>query len=135
MIKKLFSTILLGFVILIASNSHSQSEGELTATYEKVFRSENTGMIGTHFNSTIELSTPGKEGRFSNKQARLILDSFFKKNKVKRFDLTRNGDFSDGSRFFLGEMQSTSEETFRVYFVIRETNGKWLIHILKFTKS
>ncbi len=135
MIRKLILTIFLGFVILIASESRSQSEADLTSMYEKVFRSEDASMISSHLNSTIELTTPGKEGSFSNKQARLILGNFFKKNKVRSFNIKRNGDFSDGSRFFLGEMQSASGENFRVYFVIRETNGKWLIHILKFKKS
>jgi hypothetical protein len=86
-------------------------------------------------NSTIELKTPKKEGSFSQKQTTLILENFFSDNPVNSFNIKRNGKFPDGSQFFLGEMTSSKGKSFRVYFVCKETSGKWLIHILKFENN
>ncbi|MFO8054457.1 MAG: DUF4783 domain-containing protein [Bacteroidales bacterium] len=130
--------LLLGVIfstLFIINNSKAQTPAEIQQVYESLLNGQKLEALSGHFNAIIELRTPGKDGNFSKKQARLILTDFFKANPCKNYSIHRNGSFPDNSRFFLGEMKSEAGNTYRVYIVSRKQSGKWLIHILKIQKT
>jgi hypothetical protein len=54
---------------------------------------------------------------------------------VTSFHINRSGDFPDGSTFYIGELKDKHAEIFRVYMVLKKSEGSWQIHILHFNKK
>lgn len=85
--------------------------------------------LGVHFNSSIELVVDSKSDVYSKQQAIGILSDFFRKNPVKGFQNLHSGN-KDASNFMIGTLK-TATGNFRVYLVIRKTEGKLLIQQLR----
>lgn len=129
----LLLTILILFVTPLPVSGQEQSNIE--STYETAISSQNINYLSKNMSSTVELTTPEQKGSFSNQQARLILKKFFEKHPVKSFKISRNGDFPDKSRFYIGELIDKKGNSYRVYFVLKKSSGKWKVHILHFNKK
>jgi len=67
-----------------------------------------------------------KEGIYNKVQAEMILKDFFSKNPPRKFSLLHQGGKAE-SKYGIGNLV-TSENTYRVYFLLKTTNGKPLIH-------
>ena len=105
---------------------------------EKISGALNMGDVqglGNHFNNTIDLSLPGSEGTYSNKQTEQLLKAFFKTNSVKSFNLDHQGNSNDGSQYMIGTLSSMSGKTFRVYVLIKKFGDNDLIQQLQFEEE
>ncbi len=83
--------------------------------------------MALHFNSTIDLSVPEKDGTFSKVQAELIIKDFFEKNIPRSFKIKHKGSSNDGSEYAIGTLE-VSNNSYRIYFLIKNTTGRKLIH-------
>ncbi len=80
-----------------------------------------------HFGNSVDLSIPKNEGVYSAIQAKLILKTFFLKNKPTNFTIVHNGDSKNSSHYSIGNLQ-TSKGTYILY---KEINKKITILELK----
>ncbi len=124
---------LLGIILflLMIFSALGQSPKEPGAAYESLLSNMKIRNLSDHFNDVIELSIPDRSGNFSSTQARRILVDFFEDKSCPSFTLSREGSFSDGSLFFLGDLECASGESYRIYIVSRKHKDQWLIHIFK----
>lgn len=83
--------------------------------------------LALYFNSTIDLTVPEKDGSYSDVQAELIIKDFFDKNKPHSFKINHKGSSNDGSEYAIGTL-TASKNSYRIYFLIKNTTGKKLIH-------
>ena len=90
----------------------------------------NSTEISSYFGPSIDLSIPSNEGVFSKTQARLILKTFFLKNKPSDFNVVHNGDSKNNSHYSIGNL-ITQKGTFRTYILYKEVNKKITILELK----
>ena len=119
--------ILLGLLIIFTSivNANPVSDDLVMA-----FTKGNSNAIASQFGTSVDLSIPGNEGVFSQTQARLILKTFFLKNKPSAFNVVHNGDSKNNSHYSIGHL-TTLKGTFRTYVLYKEVDKKVTILELK----
>ncbi len=118
------------FTNILSENSLSG----ITKNIAEAIRKGNASKLAVYFNSSIDLSIPGKEGSFSKAQAKQIVKEFFTKNKPKSFKIKHKGTSSDGSNYAIG-MLVTNKGNFRTYFLIKTISNKSYIQQLQFDKD
>lgn len=101
---------------------------EDVATY---LREGNAKMIANLFESSVELNIEGKEGFYSKAQAEIILKNFFQKHPVKTYVPVHKGK-GEGIKYAIGKLTTTNGATYKVYFVLKEKDGKFQISQLVF---
>lgn len=124
-------TPLLGTIALLVSSLFSLSlDGEKMA---KLFGEGNAEAISACFNSSIQLTTPGKQGVYSRSQAKMILEDFFETNKTTNAVVKTVGNSDNGAQYISLDLNSTGG-TFHVNISYRGTGEKLKIHELKIEK-
>lgn len=124
--KRLFSTILLGSVLMLSSYTDQNGIDEVISA----LRSGNAAMLSDYFDENVELTLPDKSDNYSKAQAQRILNDFFGNNKVKGFELKHKGD-SPGGHFCIGALQ-TSAGNFRTNVFMKMKNGKEVVKEIRF---
>jgi len=119
--------LLLGFFLSITLlfSTSPISDDLVTA-----FKNGDSTTIANYFDASVDLSIPENEGVFSNIQAKLILKTFFIKNKPTDFTVVHNGDSKNNSHYSIGNLK-TLKGTFRTYVLYKEVNKKVTILELK----
>ena len=112
-------------ILTIVVNATPISDNLATA-----FKTGNSNEISKYFGSSVDLSIPRNEGVYSAIQAKLILKTFFLKNKPSDFTVVHNGDSKNNSHYSIGNLQ-TSKGTYRTYILYKEIDKKITILELK----
>ena len=94
------------------------------------FKTGNSDEIAKYFGTSVDLSIPNNEGVYSATQAKLILKTFFLKNKPTNFTVVHNGDSKNNSHYSIGNLV-TSKGTFRTYILYKEQDKKVTVLELK----
>ncbi|MFO7922676.1 MAG: DUF4783 domain-containing protein [Bacteroidales bacterium] len=89
----------------------------------------NSRDLARHFNINIELVILDNEDVYSKSQAELILRNFFSVNKPVKFEVLHQGG-KESSRYAIGNLE-TNKGNFRIYFLLKRSNGDSLIHLLR----
>lgn len=93
----------------------------------------NASTLSNYFNQNIELVVLDKEDVYSKDQAKQIVSSFFSTNTAQRFAIIHQGG-KVGSRYAIGNL-TTNNGVFRVYFLLKDDEGKAYIHQLRIEKQ
>ena len=127
--KSLTSILLICACSFYVSTSftHAQNAADPFGNIKDALEKGNSKVLAEYFNTTIDLSVPGKENIYSKVQAELIIKEFFFDNKPVSFRINHKGKSNDGSQYAIGTFK-TSDKSFRSYFLVKKTNGKYLIH-------
>lgn len=118
--------------LLLGMNLSAQTEAD--KHLEKILlsiRSADIETLSTYLNDMVELTVPGSEGTYSNTQAKFLLKDFFKKHPPLNIQVKHEGSSNKGSRFAICHYKHKSGK-YRLYYLIKEKNNKYLIHILRF---
>jgi hypothetical protein len=90
----------------------------------------NSQKISMYFGSSVDLSIPNNEGVYSKMQARLILKTFFLKNKPADFKIVHNGDSKNNSHYSIGNLK-TNKGSYRIYLLYKVEDNKTKILEMK----
>lgn len=93
----------------------------------------NANLLSKSFNQNIELVVIDNENVYSKAHAKQVLTDFFRKYPPKGFKIIHDGG-KGNSMYAIGNLE-TEKEKFRVYFLIKETQNKPLIHQLRIEKQ
>ncbi len=93
------------------------------------FNKGNSRDLARHFNNNIELVVLDNAEVYSKSQAELIIRDFFSANKPVKFAYLHKGG-KEASRYGIGNLE-TGNGDFRVYFLLKITDGTPLIHLLR----
>ncbi len=96
-------------------------------------KSGNAKLLSEYFNQNIELVILDNENVYSRAQAQLIVTNFFAKYQPESFNVLYQGGKED-SRYVIGNLK-TNGGVFRVYFFLKNTDGKAFIHHLRIEKQ
>jgi hypothetical protein len=99
----------------------------------KLFATGNAAEISTYFSSSVQLTTPGKEGVYSKAQARMILSDFFSANTPTDSKLLSQGNSENGAQFLTISL-FTRNGDFKVSMFYRGDGHNMHIHELKIEK-
>ncbi len=121
------------FFTLIMLASVSIAFAKIPDDISKGLKTGNANLLSKSFNSNIELVVLDNENVYSKAHAKQVLIDFFKKYPPTEFEIIHDGG-KEHSMYAIGKLE-TEKEKFRVYFLIKETNGKPLIHQLRIEKQ
>lgn len=125
--KAIFTTLLLGIVVLLSSFKRQESIDQVI----HALRSGSSAQLSAYFDDNIELTLPDKSDSYSKAQAQLIVKDFFGNNGVKGFDLKHKGDTPSGGHFCIGTLQ-TNSGNFRTNVFMKMRNGREVVKEIRF---
>lgn len=90
--------------------------------------------LSKYCNKVVEISFDGDKSTYSKTQAEFVLRDFFKKYPATDFEYIHQGASREGLRYAIGKY-SYDNGSFRVYMLIKEFEGDFLIDTLDFSKE
>jgi hypothetical protein len=119
-------TILLSLTCFCGSLIFAAGFFDVTSDINTGIKNGNAAAIANYFVSSVELNLPGNEGLYSKAQAEMILRDFFSKNPPKNFTPKHEGFSNDGSKYYIGSLESTTG-VFRTYFFVKKSGDLFQI--------
>jgi hypothetical protein len=118
-------------VILAALNANSQIPNEILLS----LKSGNAKILSEYFNQNVELVVLENDNVnvYSKAQAQQIINNFFENHKPEGFSVIHNGG-KEGNKYVIGNLL-TQNGKFRVYFLLKQNDGKDYIHQLRIEKQ
>ena len=110
-----------------------QPAQDIPEAISSAFKTGNSKELVKHFNTNIELVILENEDVYSKTQAEMILRDFFDKQPPKKFAILHQGG-KNGSKYAIGDL-TTSKGNFRVYFLLKKREDRYLIHQLRIEKE
>lgn len=102
--------------------------------FENSLAKLNVSNFALHFDSKIELSTPKTTGAFSQQQAKIILEQFFKENQFNKYVYKHNGGSKERSFYEIGRLESEGNN-YRTYILYNLVQNKPRIIELRIEKE
>jgi Domain of unknown function (DUF4783) len=118
------------FALFLSSVLGIQTESDKMV---KLFSQGKAEEISAYFSSSIQLTTPGKEGVYSKAQAKMILTDFFESHKPSQASLQSKGNSDNGAQFIILTLK-TADGDYKVNIFYRGTGNSVKIHELKIEK-
>jgi Domain of unknown function (DUF4783) len=122
--KRIFTY--LAIAVLFSSFMAYQGITEVVAA----FKSGNAALAAKHFDNSVDLSLPGKNGNvsYSKSQAELVLKDFFVTNGVKGFEVKHAGGTS-GDQYTIGTL-ATRNGSFRTTIYMKQRGEAQVIQTI-----
>lgn len=96
-------------------------------------KSGNSRTLSEFFNQNVELVVPDSDNVYSKAQAQLIVSNFFSSYPPQNFSVIHQGG-KEGAQYVIGNL-GTKKGSFRVYFLLKKSDGKDYIHQLRIEKQ
>lgn len=109
------------------------AQGSIPPGISQSLRSGNAKELVKFMNLSVEMVILDKEGIYSKSQAEMILRDFFSKHPPKKFLLIHQGGKAE-SKYGIGDL-TTDTQSYRIYFLLKTTEGKLLIHQFRIEKE
>ncbi|RKD92716.1 DUF4783 domain-containing protein [Mangrovibacterium diazotrophicum] len=93
----------------------------------------NASTLSSYFNQNIELFVVDQDDVYSRAQAQQIVSNFFNQNKATGFSIIHQSGKED-TKYAIGKL-TTNKGVFRVSFLVKNENGKSVIHQLRIEKE
>jgi hypothetical protein len=127
--KKLFVIYLFACMLLFTIPAMAQIPDEIILS----LKSGNARSLSEYFNQNVELVVPESDNVYSKAQAQLIVSDFFSSHSPQSFSVIHQGG-KEGAQYVIGNL-GTQKGTFRVYFLLKKSEGKDYIHQLRIEKQ
>ncbi len=89
--------------------------------------------LSGYFNQNIELFVVDQDDVYSRAQAQQIVSNFFNQNKATGFSIIHQSGKED-TKYAIGQL-TTNKGVYRVSFLVKNDNGKPVIHQLRIEKQ
>jgi hypothetical protein len=125
-IKKIAFTLLFfsGFLIF-TNHSKAQVPDEIIQS----LKTGNSKTLSEYFNQNVELVVLENDNVYSKAQAQQIVNKFFSSNPPESFNVIHQGG-KEGAQYVIGNLV-TGKGSYRVYFLLKKSEGKEYIHQLR----
>lgn len=126
--KILFTVFLISGFITASAQSQVQIPNELLLS----LKSGNAKVLSRYFNQNVDLVVLDDQNVYSKAQAQQIVGNFFSNYPPESF-LVVHDSGKEGAKFVIGTLK-TKNGSFRVYFLLKQNDGKEYIHQLRIEK-
>ena len=131
---KFLKFILVGVLFTVSSLlASAQGQNEIPSKLISSFKKGDSIGLSNFFGDRVELSIQDKEAIYSNSQAKQIMAKFFREFQPTDFRKKHTGG-KTGARYVTGDL-NTDKGKFRVSFLLKKQNGKFIIHQLNIEKD
>jgi hypothetical protein len=127
--KFLFMVFLLTGTAMISMPVKAQIPDEIILS----LKSGNARSLSGYFNQNVELVVQENDNVYSRAQAQLIVNDFFSTHSPHSFSVIHQGG-KEGAQYVIGNL-GTKRGSFRVYFLLKKSDGKDYIHQLRIEKQ
>jgi len=83
--------------------------------------------LSSFFDENVELTLLDDDGLYGKAQATQLVKRFLSTNQPKSFKLVHQGTNNSGLYYCIGDMITSSGETFRVCYYLKEIEGKFVM--------
>ena len=131
-IKKLiFTTFLVIGLVISSLFTDAQVPDEIILG----LKNGNVKLLSRYFNQNVELVVLDNENVYSKAQAQQIVGNFFNNYIPEEFTVIHNSNSNrEGAKAVIGNLK-TQKGIFRVYFLLKQNDGKDYIHQLRIEKQ
>lgn len=127
------SVVLIFLVVALLASTSGKAFSQVPDEVVSSLQTGNAKTLAGYFNQNVELVILENDNIYSKAQAEQIVGNFFSKYQPVRFtELHSRG--KEGAHYVIGNL-TTRQETFRVYFLMKKTGGKDIIHQLRIEKQ
>jgi len=127
------SILLRLLLVFIAVFTVNQAFAQIPDEIMLSLKSGNAKVLASYFNQNVELVILENDNVYSKAQAEQIVNNFFTKFQPEKFNIIHQGG-KEGAQYVIGNL-ITKQDTFRVYFFLKKTSGKDIIHQLRIEKQ
>ena len=129
-IKKIsFVLFFISGFLFSSLNSSAQIPDEIILSLQ----TGNAKVLSGYFNDNVELVVLDNDNVYSKAQAKQIVNNFFNSFTPESFNVIHQGG-KEGSKYVIGNLK-TNNGNFRIYFLLKNSNGKDYIHQLRIEKK
>ena len=121
----------LGNVWLVAP---VKAQTEVISSANAALRIGSSKELARYFNNMVELGFDGNKQSYSQTQAEFVLRDFFARNQPAGFEIIHQGSSKEGLRYAIGKY-SYKGGSYRVYMLVKQFRGAYLIDTIDFTKE
>ena len=121
--------IALLLLFFVPTNISAQDQISIPDGISIAFKAGNATELTKYMNSTIELLLLDKEDFYKKNVAETVLKDFFNSNQTKDFVIRHQGA-RNNAQYAIGSL-STEKGNYRIYFLLKSTNGQSLIHQIR----
>jgi len=129
---KKFITIL-SIIALSIGNVYAQHD--ILDDIANALRSGDARSVSKYFGNTVDLTIILQEEVYSKVQAEQILKDFFAKNQARSYSIIHKGESKEGARYAIGSLVTSTGQTYRTYFYIKQQGNTAVIQELRFMKE
>lgn len=126
--KMLFTIFLVCGILTVSQQSQAQIPNEILLSLQ----SGNAKVLSRYFNQNVELVVLDNDNVYSKAQAQQIVGNFFSNYPPESFSLVHDSG-KEGAKYVIGNLK-TKNGNFRVYFLLKQKDGKDYIHQLRIEK-
>ncbi|GEO05684.1 hypothetical protein AAE02nite_33480 [Adhaeribacter aerolatus] len=133
---KNFKLVLIWVLLLVmmVGTSSASAQGDVPDEIKTAIRNGSSNDLARYFNNTVEIGLDGEKSSYSKTQAEFVLKNFFSKNAPVGFEFDHQGSSNQGQRYAIGTYNSKAGP-YRVFVVVKQANGSYLIDTIDFTKK
>lgn len=110
------------------------AQGEILNDVKAALSAGSAKELSRNFNSTVEIGFDGNKSNYSKTQAEFVLKDFFSKNAPAGFEYIHQGASREGLKYAIGKY-NTANGSYRVYILIKQFKGTYLVDTIDFTKE
>ncbi|MBS4061438.1 MAG: DUF4783 domain-containing protein [Bacteroidetes bacterium] len=130
----LFSLTVLAFILSLLPQKVSGQEKEVEQVWVNHLTKGDAKKLSAFLGAAITLELPSQNGSFSKNQAVVMLTEFFSIYPAEKVIIKQKGTTSSSAMFFIGEYHCRTTE-YRLYVLMNNSSGDYLIHSLSITKK
>lgn len=113
----------------------ANAQEELLNKTKAAFKTSNAKQLVENFNQIVEISFDGERSQYNKTQSEIVLNDFFKKHLYKDFVIKHQGTSKDeGIKYAIGSYTYNGGE-YRLYILIKQFKGIYLIETIDFSKE
>ena len=98
------------------------------------FKTGDAAAIAKNFEGNVEITIKTGSTSYSKSQAEMVLKSFFAAHKPKTFTIAHDGTSPQGSKYFIGNLTTTSGN-YRTYVYAKTVNNQLVIQEIRFEEQ
>lgn len=130
-----FNTLVFLFVFsFLGLTKRAEAQNDVINNGKVALKTGSSKELVKYFNNIVELSFDGEKSNYSKTQAEFVLKDFFKKYPPVEFEYIHQGASKEGLKYAIGKY-TYSGGSFRVYILVKQFNGNYLIDTLDFSKE
>ncbi|MBX9850804.1 MAG: DUF4783 domain-containing protein [Cytophagaceae bacterium] len=120
--------------LLVLTVKNVEAQNDIINNGKIALKTGSAKELVKYFNDIVELSFDGEKSNYSKTQAEFVLKDFFKKYPPIDFQYIHQGSSKEGLIYAIGKY-TYNGGSFRVYILIKQFNGNYLIDTLDFSKE